>query len=574
MTEGAGEGVSASEGPIMVIDGCPSVDTALQIAGRIYPRNYRKDMMSFFNPTGYRMTVSPVGFPVAICMAPDLTFGMLGSRYHPDRRFLDCFRGHLDRLPRNMRRNGRFFINEDLLAGADRVFTQVMYLIWIWEIYLATGDRAVLEEHREPLTRCLEYIESRTDEKGIVNQVDTNDWQVSEGADWVDWCPERMEGSTAVYHTWYARALQHCAQIYRVLGDDGRAEMMGRRFARQRRVLDEYFWSGASYYDNIRFRGDRKVNNFWLDSQLWPIAYGFSSSSQSAAIFSRIDAEPRVFEGVPTRWCAPVAQEILEEQSREFASWVSSFEGEQLRPYSWFGRLGAGDILARCAVGQLDHGFRLLERYCEVVVAEKTCPECLDMDGVPRQGTGGQGDYLEHAGGLILATARGIFGIDDTADGVLQWTPRFPARITGMVSRFWHFGHLWQFGFKGGEYWAGSRWRKRIGRLHKGWEIRAIRGCRASGSWQNRLRVIEIGNCPRSKRISTETEEVGYQSNPIPFVPGGFDHSSDMGSSAPRKRDERFVDQMSPQTGARSAPSLARLRPGWPVRTLPDPGGG
>jgi len=76
------------------------------------------------------------------------------------------------------------------------------------------------------------------------------------------------------------------------------------------------------------------------------------------------------------------------------------------------------------------------------------------MDGVPRQGTGGQGDYLEHAGGLILATARGVFGIDDTADGVLRWTSRLPARMTGMTCRLWHFGHLWHFGLEGGQYWV------------------------------------------------------------------------------------------------------------------------
>jgi len=47
----------------------------------------------------------------------------------------------------------------------------------------------------------LGYIESRTDSNGIVTQIDPDDWQYSEGADWVDWCPERMEGSTCVYHT-------------------------------------------------------------------------------------------------------------------------------------------------------------------------------------------------------------------------------------------------------------------------------------------------------------------------------------------------------------------------------------
>ena len=127
-----------------------------------------------------------------------------------------------------MRRNGRFFINEDMLAGAGRVFSQVVYLIWIWELYLSTGDKRILEFHHAPLKRCLSYIESRTDSNGIVTQVYPDDWQYSEGADWVDWCPERMEGSTCVYHTldgtitWNPRipaSIKEASMPFRHLGD-------------------------------------------------------------------------------------------------------------------------------------------------------------------------------------------------------------------------------------------------------------------------------------------------------------------------------------------------------------------
>ncbi len=440
--------------PLIQVEGCADVEKALEIAGDIYFKNHRKDMLSFFNPTGYRMTVSPVGFPVAICIAPDLTFGMLGSRYHWNRQFLDCFRGHLDRMPRNMRRNGKFFINEDLLAGADRVFTQVMYLIWVWEIYLATGEREVLEKHLEPVQRCLAYIESRTDKDGIVNQVDMDDWQVSEGADWIDWCPERMEGSTAVYHTWYARALQHCGQMFKIIGDEKAYETISLRYQRQRGVLDKYFWNGQSYYDNIRFRGTRKVDNFWCDSQLWPIAFGFSSAEQYRSIFKRIDASPHIFEGVPTRWCAPVSQEVLDSQANEFGSQLKELgcEGEKCRPCSWFGRLGVGDIFARCQAGQYKHAYHLLSRYCHIVVKEGTCPESLDMKGNRPKGTEHNGDYLEHAGGLILATVRGIFGIDDTWDGNLRWEPHFPEQLSGMSAHYWHHGFCWEFSYKNEKY--------------------------------------------------------------------------------------------------------------------------
>ena len=254
---------------------------------------------------------------VSICMSPDLTFGMLGSRYLSDELYLKTFLGHLDALPRNMRRNGKFFVNEDLLAGGGRVMTQVMYPIWIWELYLALGDLDIIRRHVEPLKRCLSYIESRTDSNGVVNQVDHDDWQVSEGADWVDWCPERMEGSTCVYHSWYARALAHCVDIFRAAGEQSDARLAQHRYHQQREVLDTQFWNGKSYYDNLNFAGE-KVNNFWCDSQIWPIVFRYASEQKTAAIFARIDAEPEMFEGVPLRWCAPGPKEKQETRYPEF----------------------------------------------------------------------------------------------------------------------------------------------------------------------------------------------------------------------------------------------------------------
>lgn len=433
------------------VDAPDHLAKALQLCADAYPVNRRKDMLSFTNKTNHRMTVSPVGYPVAICMCPDLTFGMLGCRYIKNRAYLDTFRGHLDHLPREMRRNGKFFINEDMLAGADRVLSQVMYPLWIWEIYRAKGDLELLKLHHDPLKRCLKYIESRTDARGIVTQVDPDDWQYSEGADWVDWCPERMEGSTCVYHTWYARALEGCVSIFRILEDSESMAMCQERAKRQRAVLDHYFWNGKAYWDNLNFQGE-KVGRFWCDSQIWPIAYGYSSPEQAASIFARIDAEPEVFEGVPMRWCAPIAPG--DEDPRYLPG--GKYEDAPrpgLREYTWFGRLGTGDILARYQMAQNDHAYRLILRFAEVVSTLGTMPECLDMQGNPRRGTNGGNNYLEHAGGYLWCTGKGLFGIDDAQDGKLTWTPRFPTEIKTASAPFWHNGVCWEFGCDSESYW-------------------------------------------------------------------------------------------------------------------------
>jgi len=124
--------------PSLIFGGPPHLRNAFRIAANTYAPSRVQDMLSRTNESGYRMTASPNGFPVALCMSPDLTFGMLGSRFIESRKYLDTFISHMNFLPRNMRRNGRFFINEDMLAGAGRVFSQVVHLVWVWELYLST----------------------------------------------------------------------------------------------------------------------------------------------------------------------------------------------------------------------------------------------------------------------------------------------------------------------------------------------------------------------------------------------------------------------------------------------------
>ncbi len=441
---------SASPDSEIRFQGCPAVQQALRVATGIYPKNRRKDALSTFYETGYRMTVSPGGFPIALCISPDLTFGVFGSRFVPDNVYVRTFVGILDMMPRSMRRNGKFYINEDMLIiGGDRVMNQVMYPFWVWELYLATGDMRLLRRHLDPLRRCLNYIEGRTASNGVVNQVDHDDWQLSEGADWVDWSPERMEGSTCVYHTWYIRALAHSIQAFRTAGDQKMAGILQTRYQRQLTALRTLFWNGRSYNDNLNFNG-RIVNNFWTDSQIWPIAYGYASKEQAAAIFTRFDAQPEYFEGTPMRWCQSIPETDAQELARNYPDVPRE---PHLRPNSWFGRLGAGGILARAAAGQYPHAFKLLDRYCRLVVKYGTCMECIDMQGNIQPGTQGGRDYLEHAGGLLLAAGRGLWGIDDTADGTLVWKPWLPPSAERVSVPYRHRGSCWTFGYDDGHYW-------------------------------------------------------------------------------------------------------------------------
>ncbi len=287
---------------------------------------------------------------------------------------------------------------------------------------------------------------------------------------------------------------------------------------RQRGVLSSHFWNGSRYYDNLNFAG-RKVDHFWLDSQIWPIAWGFASKEQAAAIFSRIDAQPAFFEGVPMRWCPPIADAEAQQLARDYARMPRE---PHLRPYTWFGRLGAPAVMARRLMGQNDHAFALLDRYAQVVVKHGTCVECVDMDGNMQAGTNGKGDYLEHAGGLLLAAGRGILGIDDTADGTLVWRPWLPQGTTRVSIPYWRHGRYWTFGYEDDRYWidpAGGQGTVQIHPRRKAAGYIAFRQAREhlfSTAPADARRAAEAANREAKRRYQVE-----------PFSPNDFHRAGD-----------------------------------------------
>jgi hypothetical protein len=104
-------------------------------------------------------------------------------------------------------------------------------------------------------------------------------------------------------------------------------------------------------------------------------------------------------------------------------------------------------------MGQNTHAFNLINRYAEVVSELGTITECLDMDGKIQRGTNGQGNYLEHAGGFLWCTGKGLFGIDDTSDGNITWNLRMPDFVRQASMPYWHMGNCWKFGCDEKNYW-------------------------------------------------------------------------------------------------------------------------
>lgn len=350
-------------------------------------------------------------YRLATNIAPDLTFGLLGARLLTNDRYIEMFQRQSNVIRDRQRNDGSVW-------HEYRAMYQILYPIWVYEIYMYTGDIIYLESHTKALLKAFEYLFEHEDQQGFVKLVGHGEWQYSEGADWVDWCAERMEGKTMVFQTWYYRALQCGRYIMGVLQDRAETEKYRQKANILKDNINKVFWRKNHYLDNIDFDGE-EVDHFWLDSQLWPIVFGIASPSQSMYILNHIECMGDFDEGVPTRW----------RESSDISELFIGNLGRDNGNCTWFGRLGAGDILARYKMGHHEYGKKLLTRICEVFVKYDNVYECYDMKGIAMPKNIGGGNYLEHAGGYFKALLEGMYGIEFPIDAgqKLLVTPRFEA---------------------------------------------------------------------------------------------------------------------------------------------------
>ena len=133
----------------------------------------------------------------------------------------------------------------------------------------------------------------------------------------------------------YVRTLRRFSALHRefagTFGNATTADLYDTRAMSVVSSVRSILWSGDHFATNARFSADCSPrvmdDDVWVDDQLWAVFYGVADSSQHAAIWAWLEARPE-FELVPTRWSNKTGNARYEE--------------------TWFGRLGAGDILMRC----------------------------------------------------------------------------------------------------------------------------------------------------------------------------------------------------------------------------------
>ncbi len=347
------------------------------------------------------------GYTDSSNIVPDISFGLYGVRRQGYSEYMETMMRQWEELGESSSPDGKI---------PQRVMAQILFPLGVAEIFSFTGDRGFLSRMLPIADRALDYVIQRGDPEGLVRLVEYGQWRIGEGADWVDWYPTRMEGKTFNFHQWYVWSLRRMAALHEEFGkgpdrmscaDPERASRYRTLADRIERTLRTRYWVGDHFVTNVDY-GGKVADERWLDDHVWAIRLGTATPEQVRAIWSWIDRDPFYYEGVPTRWAA--------------------FRDPVHGPLSWFGRLGAGDILARYRTGNSQRGIELLNRISQIFARDRNVYEAYTMWGTIAPGTLGWGNYTEHAGGYLWALTEGPFGIVLESDGeaLATITPRFP----------------------------------------------------------------------------------------------------------------------------------------------------
>jgi hypothetical protein len=226
-----------------------------------------------------------------------------------------------------------------------------------------------------------------------------------------------MEGKTIMFQIWYIQVLRRLASLNeefkntffngRLIGNAEKANYYRKLADKVEQSVRKLYWKNDHFVTNIDF-GGKIADEIWLDNQVWAVKYGVATKEQTLKIWSFIDADPMKYEGIPMRWTA--------------------FDGPIHGPNSWFGRNGAGDILARYKTGNSERSYDLIKNISSIFNRDNDIYEAYDMNGKIVEGTYGWGNYTEHSGGYIWAIVEGIFGFSFESDNnaAASMHPNFP----------------------------------------------------------------------------------------------------------------------------------------------------
>lgn len=238
-------------------------------------------------------------------IVPDLAFGLFGVRRLDNPDYINTMCKYWKLTAAEM--------NQEGCITSQRVMSQLFFPLGVDEIFSFTGDLDYLAENLPLAEKAIHYVTKHEDSNGLVRLVEYGQWHISEGADWVDWYPTRMEGKTIMFQIWYIQVLRRLAKLNeefentvingRKIGSAEKANYYFKLADKVEQSVRKLYWKKDYFVTNIDF-GGKTADEIWLDNQVWAIKYGVATKEQTLKIWSLIDADQMKYEGIPMRWAA------------------------------------------------------------------------------------------------------------------------------------------------------------------------------------------------------------------------------------------------------------------------------
>ena len=148
------------------------------------------------------------------------------------------------------------------------------YVIMPWAYYCYYGDAALLQQHYAGMKHWVEYLGTRTDERGIVVREEPNGWCLG------DWCtPTRVEIPEPLVNTAY---YYHCADLMSKV-----AGVLGNK-------ADQQFFIELSNTIKADFNTaffNPETNHYWegrQGSDVLPLAFGMVPEEKKESVFNAL----------------------------------------------------------------------------------------------------------------------------------------------------------------------------------------------------------------------------------------------------------------------------------------------
>lgn len=171
-------------------------------------------------------------------------------------------------------------------------YTQ-MYLLWVWDYYMETGDRAFLQEQYDRLAKIAAYVlRSRRETTGLIHDLEGGKGDYLHGI--IDW-PKSMRygydmetSARTVINAYAAADLQVMARIARTLGRDADAEQYAREAADVTAAMNRLLVDrDGRYIDGLKPDGSASLRRSQQANML-PLAFGLVPDEHRAPVLAHI----------------------------------------------------------------------------------------------------------------------------------------------------------------------------------------------------------------------------------------------------------------------------------------------